>query len=240
MSFELADFPMLSVVPFHVMIGVTLLVDALTLGFFVWAFHSKTLRKYRIREPMPVKVPRASYWRNVASNGVLSVVLTLGLIYGLADVVLYASPERGWVIALQAVGIFVAYDFLYYAMHRFVFHNVKMMRFVHGVHHRARYPSALESLYLSPLELLAGLSLLMFCTWLVGPVHYLAFAPVFFVYSTLNIVIHSGLIFPHPAFAVVNLLTEKHHVHHMSAFGKNYASLTPLPDLIFGTAARAE
>lgn len=228
---------MLHVFPFHVLIAITLTVDALLLGFLAWAFHSPRFAPYLIREPVKMKVPKNAYLRNIASNGLLSVVATLGLIYGLADVVLYASPERWWVIVLQAAAIFVVYDFVYYGLHRFVFHQKKLMRWVHGVHHRARFPSALESLYQSPIELISGLSLLMASTWVVGPVHYIAFAAIFFVYSTLNIVIHSGMIFPHPIFFVVNALTRKHHVHHMNDFGKCFASMSPLPDLIFRTAA---
>ena len=229
---------MLNVLPFHVMVAVTLTVDALLLGFLIWAFHSKVLGKYRIREPLPVKVSARAFWTNVSSNGVLSIVATLGLIYGLADVLLTAVPTPAWVVLLQAIGVLVVYDFAYYFMHRF-FHIKRVMRLVHGVHHRARYPSALESLYQSPVELLSGLSLLMASTWVVGlagPVHYAAFGAVFFLYSTLNIVIHSGLIIPHPAFWLVNLLTKKHYEHHAGEFARNYASLTPIPDMIFGTA----
>ena len=34
----------------------------------------------------------------------------------------------------------------------------------------------------------------------------------------------------------LNFLTKKHQVHHLNDMSKNYSSLTPLPDLIFGTA----
>jgi sterol desaturase/sphingolipid hydroxylase (fatty acid hydroxylase superfamily) len=65
----------------------------------------------------------------------------------------------------------------------------------------------------------------------------MAFAAAFFVYSTLNILIHSGLEFPHWLLSPINALTRKHHKHHSGQFGRNYASLTPLPDLLFGTHA---
>jgi sterol desaturase/sphingolipid hydroxylase (fatty acid hydroxylase superfamily) len=111
-----------------------------------------------------------------------------------------------------------------------------VMRLVHGVHHRAKNPSALESFYLHPAELLAGLFLLFASTFVVGPVHAHAFVAAFVVYSTLNIVIHSGMSFGHPLSWPVDALTRKHQTHHMTDFGKNYASLTPIPDLIFRTA----
>lgn len=184
-----------------------------------------------------VRVPKRLYWRTIATNGVLSILVTLGLVYGVGSLLLHAAPTAWWVLALQAVGIFIVYDFTYYWMHR-AFHTKTLMRYVHGVHHRARTPSALESLYQSPLELISGLSLLMISTFLVGlvsPVHYLAFLGIFFVYSTQNILVHSGLVFPHPVFAIINAVTVKHHAHHYDAPRKNYASMSPLPDWIFGT-----
>lgn len=232
---------MLAVPAFHVIVAVTLLVDALLLGFLIWAFHSKTLGKYRMREIMRVKVSRRRFWITVSGNGIFSMALTVAMIYGLADVLLHAGEAPVWLMLVQGVAILVIYDFTYYGLHR-VMHIKSVMRLVHGVHHRARYPSALESLYLSPIELFLGLALLMASTYVVslfGPVHYLAFGAVFFVYSTLNIVIHSGMIFPHPVFYVVNLLTTKHHEHHFGDFGRNYASITPLPDFLFGTLTRS-
>jgi sterol desaturase/sphingolipid hydroxylase (fatty acid hydroxylase superfamily) len=228
---------MLNELTFHIGVAVTLTVDALLLGFLVWAHRSPRFAKYRITEKSGVRVPPKVYWRTIATNGVLSILVTLGLIYGVGSLILTVGPTPWYVIALQAAGIFVVYDFTYYWMHR-AFHTKTLMRWVHGVHHRARTPSALESLYQSPAELISGLSLLMISTFLVGlasPVHHVAFLAIFFVYSTQNIVIHSGLVFPHPVFAPVNAVTTKHHAHHYDAPRKNYASMSPLPDLIFGT-----
>jgi sterol desaturase/sphingolipid hydroxylase (fatty acid hydroxylase superfamily) len=232
---------MLAVPAFHAIVAITLTVDALLLGFLIWAFHSKTLGKYRMREITKVKVSPRRFWITVIGNGIFSMVLTVAMIYGLADVVLHAGSAPVWLMVAQGVAILVVYDFTYYGLHRLM-HVKPVMRLVHGVHHRARYPSALESLYLSPIELFLGLAFLMGSTYVVslfGPVHYLAFGAAFFVYSTLNIVIHSGMIFPHRAFFVVNLLTKKHHEHHFGDFGRNYASISPLPDLLFGTLTKS-
>ena len=45
-------------------------------------------------------------------------------------------------------------------------HTKKGMRWVHGRHHEVRNPTAMESFYLTPYELFAGLGLLCACTWL--------------------------------------------------------------------------
>jgi sterol desaturase/sphingolipid hydroxylase (fatty acid hydroxylase superfamily) len=159
----------------------------------------------------------------------------LGSTYLMFDRGVHLRPTSALVVWLQAAGILLVYDFAYYGLHR-AMHHKRIMRFVHGVHHRAKSPTALESFYLHPAELLAGLALLFGSTWLVGPVHVYAFAAAFFVYSTLNILIHSGLDFGCRWSAPIDFLSRKHHVHHFNDFSKNYSSLTPLPDLFFGSA----
>ncbi|MDQ3037374.1 MAG: sterol desaturase family protein [Myxococcota bacterium] len=71
---------------------------------------------------------------------------------------------------------------------------------------------------------------------MIGPVSVQAFALTFLVYSTLNILVHSGLDSKTTFFAPIDFLTRKHHAHHLRDPRKNFSSLTPLPDLLFGTA----
>lgn len=226
---------MLDHLPFDVAIGTTLFVDAVLLGFLSWAYRSPRFRAYHIRAPMPPRVSQNNYRWTVATTGLLSMSSTVVLIYGLAPWTMHTDPTPAWLIAIQGVGVLLVYDFAYYFLHRLL-HVKKLMPFVHEVHHKVRVPSALESLYLSPIEMLAGLLLLMATIAALGPIHWIAFVGVFFVYSTLHIVIHSGMSFPHPVFRVLNYLTLKHHKHHLNKHGHNFASVTPLPDLIFGTS----
>lgn len=222
-------------VPFHVAIGVTLLLDAVLLAGLSWAYRSPRFAQYLLRAPMKMKVSQANYRWTVATTGLLSSLATVALVYGLAPWTMSTAPTAWWVPVLQGLGILFVYDFAYYFMHRLL-HVRALMPLVHEVHHRVRFPSALESLYLSPIEMLAGLGLLMAVTALVGPIHWTAFAVVFFVYSTLHIIIHSGMRFPYPGFGVINYLTLKHHKHHLNKHGHNYASVTPLPDIVFRTS----
>ena len=231
---------MLEHMPFNAAIGVTLALDALLLVFLSWAFRSPGFAKFHIRAVMPMRVTRTNYRATVASTGLLSMIATVGLVYGLAPYTITVTSTPWWMITLQAVGVLVVYDFGYYFLHRFL-HIRAIMPYVHGIHHRVRFPSALESLYLSPIEMLAGLLLLMAVIAGLGPIHWIAFVVVFFIYSTLHIVIHSGMIFPHElfgvrVFALANYLTIKHHRHHLNKHGHNFASVTPLPDLIFRTS----
>ncbi|HEY6881719.1 MAG TPA: sterol desaturase family protein [Polyangiales bacterium] len=166
--------------------------------------------------------------------GVLSPLAVYGLLAALRPRMIVEGEASVWTVLYESALVLLVYDFTYYFLHR-AMHIKKVMRWIHGVHHRARNPSALESFYLDPFEMLAGVSLLFAATWVVGPVHVVSFGVVFFVYSTLNVLVHSGLVFGSLA-APLDFLARKHNVHHRVDFGKNYASLTPLPDLLFGTS----
>jgi sterol desaturase/sphingolipid hydroxylase (fatty acid hydroxylase superfamily) len=114
------------------------------------------------------------------------------------------------------------------------------MRHVHGLHHAARTPSARDSLYTHPVELVAGLSLLLLATRLVGPVHVGAFLLANLVYAQLNIVVHQGVAFPSGPWRLGNAWARKHHGHHGVDMNGNFANLTPFWDVLFGTAIPAE
>ncbi len=218
---------------FYGVIAAILAFDALLLGGLAWAYHSPRFASRRLSDRPSIKVSKANRLGTMALISTLSLAAVVGPTWFLREHLVTAEATAWWMIALQAVGILFVYDFLYYGLHR-TMHHKKLMRWVHGMHHRVRNPSALESFYLHPVELLAGLGLLYVSTLLIGPVHQVAFLIAFFVYSTLNITIHSGLDLK--SLGPLNFLTKKHQVHHLADMSKNYSSLTPLPDKLFGTA----
>jgi len=221
------------VVGFYLAIAAILAFDGLLLAVLAWAYHSPRFAARRLSDRPSIKVPLGKRLKTMGVISTLSLA-AVALPLWLVPQVFVGEAAPAWRVGLEALGILVIYDFVYYALHRGL-HHKRAMRFVHGVHHRARNPSALESFYLHPAELLAGLGLLFFSTWVVGPVDPRAFLVAFFVYSTLNIVIHAGITLPR-VLAPLTFLIRKHHVHHQNDFSKNYSSLTPLPDLIFRTA----
>lgn len=219
---------------FYIPIALILAFDGALLASLAWAYHSERYASHRISMMESMKMPRGERLRNIAMSSVLSLVVVFGLTYAIYPYTFHTNPTPAWRVVLEILGILLVYDFAYYWLHRLM-HHKKLMRFVHAVHHRVRNPTAMESFYLHPAELFAGLALLMACTWVVGPVHGYAFAAVFLVHSSLNIIVHSGMISRHPLLRPIDHLTKKHHVHHMDDFEKNYASLTPWPDMLFGT-----
>ncbi len=218
----------------YLLVSAALAFDAVLIAFLTWAYASPRYAARRIslnqsmREPWPKRI------RVMSVIGVLSPLTVYGLLAALRSRLFVEGQPSAWTVLYESALVLLAYDFTYYFLHR-AMHIKKVMRWVHGVHHRARNPSALESFYLDPIEMVAGVGLLFVCTWAVGPVHVASFGVVFFVYSTLNVLVHSGLVFGSVA-APLDFLARKHNVHHMVDFGKNYSSLTPLPDLLFGTA----
>lgn len=204
-----------------------------------WAFHQPRMLAHRIPGYTPMKVPARQRWRTMATIGALSVALSVGGIYAAKTWLLGDREHDSLVLTLvQGAAVILLYDFIYYFAHR-VMHIKKVMRFVHGVHHRARFPTVLESLYQDPIELITGLALLFAATWLVGlvePVTPMAFLFAFCVFSVSNVLVHSGLVFPWRVLAPINAITRKHHTHHSRNFQANFASITPVPDWIFGTA----
>lgn len=219
----------------YILVGAVLALDTALLALLVWAYHSPRLAAHRLGGGPPMRVTWPHRLKTMSVTSVLSLATVLGVTYVFHDRLLHVRPVSGWTIAAQTAGILIVYDFAYYFVHR-AMHHPKLLRAVHGVHHRARNPSALESFYQHPLELLAGLTLLFGSTWLIGPVHERTFAATFLVYSTVNILVHAGLESRVALLAPFDFLVRKHHAHHASDLNKNFSTLTPLPDWVFGTA----
>ncbi len=218
------------------MISIVLaLSGALLIGLTV-LFRLPVTENHRIREEPVRTLKDAGFWRIAAVNAVLSVSLVYALIYLLYPVLFYEEAASPWRMLLEGVGVLISYDFVYYLVHRYPFHQWRMLKKVHAVHHTVRYPTAYDSLYMHPVENIIGLFLLMLCTYLVGPVSIYTFAGVFVIYSSLNILNHTGLDLPFFPFRTVSYLARKHDSHHISMRSGNYASITPLFDHLFGTA----
>lgn len=218
----------------YLSIVATLLLDAVLIAALTWAHKSPSFAAYRIK-PGPTGVPRKGRERTMAVIGVLSPALVFGLVALGRRSLFVDGPASAMRILGEVVGVILVYDFIYYWLHRLM-HVKSLLRFVHGYHHRAKNPSALESFYQHPLEAVAGIALLFLVTFAIGPVHTVSFAIIFFVYSQLNILVHSGFDTRSKLFWPIDVITRRHHVHHSDDPEKNYASITPIPDWMFRTA----
>jgi len=205
------------------------------MGGLVLAFRSPITEGIRIREEDGRKIAGMRLWAKLGANSATSVALLFGLSWVAYDWLFYAAAASAGRMLFEIFAVLALYDFLYYLAHRFLFHGKLMHRF-HAVHHAAKYPQAMDSLYVHPVETVVGLVLLMGSTAVIGPVNVWSFGILFLIYSLMNILIHSGLDVPFAAMAPFNAMAKKHDRHHVSMKSGNYASITPICDHIFGTA----
>lgn len=207
----------------------------LAIGVLAYAYRSARAQQYLISDdPHRSKSDRELHWR-VALNMTVSITLIFSVMYGFADYLYYDRSIPAWRYVLEAVTVVLVYDFAYYFMHRYPFHEWKILRGVHSVHHAARNPRVIDSLLLHPIETILGLSLFFGSVALVGGVHIYTLGALFTTYTAFNILNHAGVDVPHFPFKTLGILAAKHDRHHHSMLSGNYASITPLPDIIFGT-----
>jgi sterol desaturase/sphingolipid hydroxylase (fatty acid hydroxylase superfamily) len=146
-----------------------------------------------------------------------------------------------WVFLLEIVGILLIFDFMYYLTHRFLFHG-DPLRKVHALHHQARKPTFIDSLYVHPLETFIGLSLFLLSIPIVGliegtPVNTFSAAIATLIFTQLNTLNHVYTQLPRDRwlFRTVDYITGVHAAHHVDMSHGNYATLTMFYDKLFGT-----
>lgn len=226
----------------YIMLTAALALSGLVMAALTLVYRSRAGEQRRLVARRKKPVSEARFWRYAAINSTLSVGVVYGLTYLAYPVVFHEGPASAGRVIAEGLAVLAVYDVLYYLMHRYPFHRWKLLRRVHAVHHAVKAPSAIDSLYLHPLENFLGLALLWASAALValaaGPLSGYGFAWAFALYSVLNIAIHSGLRLPAVPFGLFNYLAARHQGHHEGMKAQNFASVSPLPDLLFGTEVR--
>ena len=97
-----------------------------------------------------------------------------------------------------------------------------------------RYVTAESGSYLHPLETFAGTGLFLASVVIIGPVSAASFLIANFLFTTINIWVHSNFVIDRPWARLLNFWTRTHDVHHYY-FRNNYSSLFPFWDQMFGT-----
>jgi len=200
------------------------------------AFASETMKPWIISVDPRRSVDQVSLHRSMRLNSMVSVgfMVTCSLLFH--DFLVYQEDVPPWRIPLEIALVVLLYDFGYYAIHRFPFHEWKMLRSVHAVHHKTRHPRGVDGLLLHPLETGIGLGAFLASVALVGGVHVASFAVLFVGYTTLDVINHAGIAFQRFPLRTFGRLAVQHDKHHSSMRAGNYAFLPPIPDRLFGTA----
>ncbi len=217
---------------FWTLLGAILVLDGIAMhGLTYIANHVSRLR---VRPPQQPPIPLMLRVVNTNLNNLLSLVVWATYFYFLGERTLYvARPASFATLLYEVFTVLLLYDFMYYIFHR-VMHYPKLMPYCHGVHHRVRSPTSDQSTYLHPLETIGGVGLVIAALAVLGPISKASFLTMFAIHSTVNIIVHSNLRIPHPAFWLFNFWVQKHDVHHFR-LRNNYASIFPFWDMALGT-----
>ncbi len=189
------------------------------------------------------KMERPSYAENQSWNrkwGVFFVLLIFGLIVPFCVTL---QPQAWWQMLVDSLVILFVYDFFYYLMHRFLFHDSGFLggplMWVHAVHHRQHNPCRQDSSYIHPIEVACGLGLfvstIFILAQLMGTFHVVTFVVTWTAFSQINLHNHTLWNTDRFPFKYMNYLSRMHHNHHAKFTGGNFATITLLYDWMFGT-----
>lgn len=206
------------------------LLMAVTSAAYV-LLDERRIHNLKIKRPLGRKLYNRAFANMFFSSAIVVTTTFLGRSWLFHD----RPTSVLWIIG-HGLLVLLVYDFFYYLLHRYAFHEWMLLRRVHAVHHAVRHPTAIDSLYLHPVETALGLALLFVSIALLGPVHLWTYGLTLLIHASLNILVHSGINLPFFPFRAISFLARKHDVHHTSMKGGNYASLSPLYDILFGTA----
>jgi sterol desaturase/sphingolipid hydroxylase (fatty acid hydroxylase superfamily) len=189
------------------------------------------------------KMERVSYADNQRWNrkwGVGFIVIIFALILPFC---LTAEPQPWWNVLLDVAVVLMVYDFFYYLMHRFMFHDSQFLggplMWVHAVHHRQHNPCRNDSSYIHPIEVAMGLGLFVATifglSFLMGNFHVVTLVAAWVAFSQINLHNHTLWESDHFPFKYMSYLSRMHHNHHARFTGGNFATISLLYDWMFGT-----
>jgi sterol desaturase/sphingolipid hydroxylase (fatty acid hydroxylase superfamily) len=220
----------------YLVLAAVMALNGIVLGVLQRLGDSSLMTKHRKRKDWPRKVEPREHSTNRLINAAVSTLQIFTMAFVFNDW-LFTQRSTGVVESLiDAACILALYDFGYYLVHRFVFHQWRVGRKIHALHHRILSPYVQDSIFIHPAETVAGLCLFFGCAMLVGPVSIYSFGFSFFIYSAWNLFIHSAFHLPFFPFRTMSSLVTHHDLHHRSMKAGYYASLTPIYDHLFGTA----
>ena len=194
-------------------------------------------------ETLARKMEKQSYADNQKWNrkwGMIYMVIAFGLVIPFC---LTLESQPWWNVLLDIVVVLMVYDFFYYLMHRFLFHDSGFLggplTWVHAVHHRQHNPCRQDSSYIHPIEVALGLGLFVATifglSFLMGNFHVVTLVVTWVAFSSINLHNHTLWETDRFPFKYLHYLSKMHHHHHARFTGGNFATITLLFDWMFGT-----
>jgi sterol desaturase/sphingolipid hydroxylase (fatty acid hydroxylase superfamily) len=200
------------------------------------------------RETLDAKMAKPSYAVNQRWNRKWGLADQLVIFALIMPFCVTFAPQSWWRIPLDCFIILMFYDFFYYLVHRFLFHDAGFLGgpliWVHAVHHRQHNPCRGDSSFIHPLEVAMGLGLyaasIFVLSRLMGPFHVATIVVTWVAFSQINLHNHDrwdGMRFP---IRYLDTMSVMHHNHHAKFTGGNFATITLLYDWMFGTLDNGE
>jgi sterol desaturase/sphingolipid hydroxylase (fatty acid hydroxylase superfamily) len=189
------------------------------------------------------KMEKPHYAANQAWNRKWSIVFLFAIFGVVLPFCLTVESQPWWRIPRDLFLILMAYDFVYYLTHRFVFHNGGWfdgpLLWMHAVHHRQLNPCRMDSSYIHPLEIAIGLGLYVATIFVLsrflGSFHVVTVVLTWLAFSEINLHNHTRWDEGRFPFGYLNYASMLHHNHHARFTGGNFATISPLYDWMFGT-----
>ncbi len=149
----------------------------------------------------------------------------------------------GWLGALILVAGFIAFTFVEYMMHRYLYHMLptnkvkdKVQYTIHGVHHD--YPRDKDRLAMPPfISGLYAVILYYLFTFLMGEYAYY-FLPGFLIGYALYLGVHYIVHAYQPPKNFLKVLWVNHAIHHYKDPDVAFGVSVPIWDYVFGTAPK--
>lgn len=219
-------------------VGASLVLTQLTM--LIPAF--KQARQHNA-ESFRTKMERPSYAANHKWNRKWGSLYMVAIFAAILPFCLTLEAQPWWNMLLDVVVILMVYDFFYYLMHRFTFHDNGLLggplKWMHAIHHRQHDPCRMDSSYIHPLEVALGLGLyiatIFMLSWPMGRFHVATIIITWVAFSRINVHNHALWKADRFPFKYMNYASKMHHNHHARFTGGNYATITLLFDWMFGT-----
>ena len=171
--------------------------------------------------------------------GLLTQVLIFVCILPFA---LTLEPQPWWQILLDIFVILMVYDFFYYLVHRYLFHDGGIggpLMWVHAVHHQKKDPCRKDSNFLHPIETCMGLGLFGAClgglAYFMGDFHVITAVVTWVAFSEINQHNHDLMEADRFSYKYLKYMSFMHHVHHARFTAGNFATISLFWDWLFGT-----
>jgi sterol desaturase/sphingolipid hydroxylase (fatty acid hydroxylase superfamily) len=223
-------------------IAVTLAGRVFRLVPAIAASHSLNAETLRQKMERPAYAANHRWNRKWAG---LYLVVAFGLVLPFC---LTAEVQPWWRVLRDIVVVLMVYDFFYYLMHRFTFHDSAFLggplKWMHAVHHRQHNPCRMDSSYIHPLEVALGLGLfvatLFALSFMLGDFSVVTVVVTWIAFSQINLHNHTLWEADHFPFQYMKYLSKMHHNHHARFTGGNFATISLLYDWLFGTLDHGE